>query len=303
MIEYRDEWVDGAAHYAAQHHLIHPYNRWKSYFRRLTDYLSHHNGNRLEKKVLPACDGIIVISREMIKHFIERIPELDEDKFIYLPNGISDNEITELRRLRGEKKILRSKTLRVLYAGTLFGSQDIRPFLNALDELLDDGIMARDDFEVEVFGEINPTGERWPERLKKLVRWRRSVPLNTVYREYFNHDLLLFIIGDWPKSDITMTGKIFELIESRQPILALLPMNKNGCARRLLEKSNAAIMADINNRENIKQALLFLLDQKKNNREIRAERRQMDWFYQEHHYKNIYRRLSETCCQNGIDNF
>ena len=51
----------------------------------------------LEKKVLPTCDGIIGISREMIKHLIERIPELSPVKFIYLPNGISVNEIVELR--------------------------------------------------------------------------------------------------------------------------------------------------------------------------------------------------------------
>ena len=291
LIEYRDEWVDGAVHYAARHHLIHPYRRWKSYFRRLTDYLSHRNSNRLEKKVLPACDGIVVISREMIKHFIERIPKLAPEKFIYLPNGISDKEIVELRRFRREKKPPRGKTLRILYAGNLFGTQDIRPFLNTLDELLEAGIVARDDFEVEVLGKFNPTGERWPDRLKELVRCRGSVPRNMVYREYFTNDVLLFIIGDWPKSEITMTGKIFELIESGQPILALLPMNKNGCARRLLEKTNAACIADINNRESIEKALLSLLEQKRKNGQIHTERRQMDWFYRQYHYKNICRRL------------
>jgi len=295
FIEYRDEWIDGAVHYAARHHLVHPYSRWKSYFRELTDYFSHRGGKRLEKKVLPVCDGIAVISREMIKHFIERIPELNEDKFIYLPNGISDNEINELRRSREERKHPRGYKLRILYAGTFFGVQDIRPFLNALEELVDEGIVARDDFEVDIFGEYNPGRERWPNRLKNLVRWRGEFPRNMIYREYFTHDLILFIIGDWPKSEITMTGKIFELIESGQPILALLPMEKNGCARRLLEITDAAYIADINNRESIQQAIISLPAQKKHTGEISARRKQMEWFYRQHHYKYICRRLYESC--------
>ncbi|HDL64506.1 MAG TPA: hypothetical protein ENH12_03865 [Proteobacteria bacterium] len=301
FIEYRDEWVNGPVHYAARHHLIHPYRRWKSYFRRLTDYLAHRSGNRLEKKVLPVCDGIIFISREMTKHFIERIPGLPPEKFIYLPNGISDDEIAELKRLRRERKPPGGKTLRILYAGTLFGTQDIRPFLNALNELLESGIVAREDFEIEVSGEFDPTGERWPDRLKELVRWRGAVPRNMVYREYFTHDLLLFIVGDWPKSEITMTGKIFELIESGQPILALLPMKKNGCAKHLLKKTNAATIADINNQESLKQAILSLLNQKKKSSKICAERREMNWFYQEHHYRNICRRLYERCFKDESD--
>ena len=138
--------------------------------------------------------------------------------------------------------------------------QDIRPFLNALDKLLEEGIISRDDFEIEIFGRYNPGGERWPDRLKKLVRWREEFPRNTIYREYFTHDILLFIIGDWPKSEITMTGKIFELIESERPILALLPLKKNGCVRRRLEKTNAAYISGINNRESIKEVILYLLD-------------------------------------------
>jgi hypothetical protein len=301
LIEYRDEWVDGAVHYAARHHLVHPYSRWKSYFRELTDYLSHRGGNQLEKKVLPVCDGIVVISREMIRHFIDRIPELAPENFIFLPNGISDNEIAELRRVREERKCPQGNKLRILYAGTLFGAQDIRPFLNALDELLETGIVAREDFEIEIFGRYNPGGERWPERLKKLVRWRGEFPRNAIYREYFAHDLLLFIIGDWPKSEITMTGKIFELIESGQPILALLPMSKDGCARHLLEKTNAAYIKDINNRESIKETILDLLDQKNNDGKIRTERKEMDWFYRQYHYKNICRRLYESCFKDKID--
>ena len=92
-----------------------------------------------------------------------------------------------------------------------------------------------------------------------------------------------------------MTGKIFELIESGQPILGLLPMEKNGCAKHLLKKTNAASIADINNQESIKEALLFFLDQKKNNSNIHTQRKEMEWFYRQYHYKNICQRLYETC--------
>lgn len=295
LVEYRDEWVDGAVNYAARHHLIHPYRRWKSYFRRLTDFLTHYRANHLETKVLPVCDKIVVISREMINHFRNRIPQLALDRFVYLPNGISDNEIAGLAKNREKIESCPGTSLRILYAGTLFGAQDIRPFLNAVFELLNKGLITRQDFEINVFGKINPVAECWPIHLREIIRFRGEINRNAVYREYFAHDLLLFIIGDWPKSEITMTGKIFELIESGKPILALLPMDKNGCARNLLEKTNAARLTDINSQESIKQSLLFFLAQKKKFGVLFSERKNMDWFYRQFHYNNICRRLYERC--------
>ena len=85
IVEYRDEWVNGAVDYAARNNLIHPYNQWKSLYRKMTNYLSARRADELEKLVLPVCDAIVVISRDMIKHFTRRIPELSTDKFKYLP--------------------------------------------------------------------------------------------------------------------------------------------------------------------------------------------------------------------------
>ena len=295
IVEYRDEWVDGAVDYAARKNLIHPYNRWRNIYRRITNYLSNHTGNRLEKKVLPVCDAIVVISREMIKHFIRRIPELSPGKFKYIPNGISDKEIAQLEKWRREKKPLQGKTLRVMYAGTLFGTQDIRPFLDAVRSLIKDGRVAPDEIGLNIFGKHEGLWNEWPDYLKQATHYRDWVPRDEVIRQYFAHDVILFIIGDWPKSEITMTGKIFELIESRQPILALLPMGKSGCARYLLEKTNAAYLADINRPDSIKEAITYLMEEKRTGRKIDKERQDMDWFYRQYHYRNICRRLYEEC--------
>ena len=295
IIEYRDEWVEGAVHFAARNHLIHPYRRLRSQARKLFDYLSHRGGARLEKKVLPACDAIVVVAREMIPHFTARIPGLSLRKFHYIPNGISEMEIAGLEEWRKKSGTTRGTPLRLIYAGSLFGTQNITPLLEALDSLIGEGRIDRAEIELSVFGEADPLREKWPERLRRLVRYRGIIPRNDIYREYFTHDVILFIIGDWPKSEITMTGKIFELIESGRPILALLPLDKNGCARQLLEKTGAGLLAEIKDRERIKNAVLSLLEQKKKRGEIPASRRWMDGFHREHRYENTCRLLYENC--------
>jgi hypothetical protein len=152
VVEYRDEWVEGAIDYAVRNHLIHPYHPGRSIYRKMTHLLVRPAAARLERKVLPACDAIFVISRGMIEHFTRRIPELSPASFKHIPNGISDSEIAALNKWRRERRPAAGKTLRIMYAGMLFGTQDIRPFLNALRELIGEGRVAPAEIE------FNPDG-------------------------------------------------------------------------------------------------------------------------------------------------
>jgi hypothetical protein len=105
----------------------------------------------------------------------------------------------------------------------------------------------------------------------------------------------LLLINDWPKAETTMTGKIFELIESRRPILALLPLAKDGCARRLLEKTNSAFLAEVNDPAQTGALLERMVELKRQQQEISLERKNMTWFHENYSYGNICRKLYLEC--------
>ena len=228
VIEYRDEWIEGSADYAARHHLIHPRRRWKSRYRKIANYFEQIRGKQLEEKTLLLADRVIVVSEEMIDNFCRRVAKLSPEKFSFIPNGISDLEINQLKKHRLGSRTRPGKNLKIMYGGNLFGVQDIKPLLYPIANLLDREVIQPGEIEINIFGRHQKINREWPSFLRTLIHCRGEVSQDELFRQYYAHDILILIIGDWPKSDTIMTGKIFELIESRQPVLALLPLEKTG---------------------------------------------------------------------------
>jgi len=291
IVEYRDEWIDGLGDYASRQGLIHQHDKLKSIYRKWLNLFTRYNHARFEKKVLPRLDAVVVVTEEMKKYFLERIPDLSPEKIHFVPHGYDDTDIRELSRLNKAGAESDSKRLTIIYAGELYALRDIRPLLNAVRDLIDDGRIQRSEIEFNIFGRNEEYARLLPDNLKSLVSFRSSLPRVDIFNRYYQHDLLLLVIGDWPKSDTTMTGKIFELIASGRPILALLPLKKNGCAISLLKKTNSAYFADITEEKNIRESILALIALKREGRGLEREQKDMDWFFRRYHYRSICREL------------
>jgi len=294
VLEYRDEWIDGLTAYAEKNSLIHPYNLPKSLYRKGRYHLLRRSAERLEKEAITAADAVVVVSPPMKENLIRRIPQLEEKKVHCVPNGISDREIDEFDRLRKKKISPGGSGLSLIYAGLLFGPQDIRPLLRSLERLRDEKTVSPDEISLRIYGNHRQHIREWPGRFKRLVEFRDRVCRSEIFRQYFLHDAAVLIVGDWPGADSIMTGKIFELIESGRPILALLPPKRDGCARRLLDKTDAAYFADIGDEKMIGERILELLQRKKEGTLDKA-RRNMDWFHRNYHYHNLCRKLYLEC--------
>lgn len=174
----------------------------------------------------------------------------------------------------------------------LFGPQDIRPLLRALRGLIRTGEIRPGEVGIDLYGDHRQHVSDWPRKLKQMVRFRGIAPRREIFRQYFLHDLVVFLVGDWPGAGTIVTGKIYELIESGRPLLALLPRGRNGDARMLLEKTDAARIVDIGNEAEIAAALLDLLRKKRAGQPLGNPRRNLDWFHRRYHYRRIGRTLA-----------
>ncbi|GEM_PF-237171 len=295
ILEYRDEWIGGLVAYAERNRLVHPYRRAKSLYRKFRHDLGARRAAGLEAQALRAADRVVVVSREMRDNMLKRIDGLDGGRIVWIPNGIGDDEIGELSRLRRENLVPPAEILSLVYAGTLFGPQDIRPLIRAAGRLVDSGRIRPGDLGIDLYGRHEQHTADWPEEMKRLVEFRGSAPRREIFRQYFLHDVIVFLIGDWPGASTIITGKIHELVESGRPLLALLPPDLGGDARSLLERTDAAVIVDIRDEAAIGETLLDLLGRKRLGRPLASPRRNLDWFHGLYHYRSICQTLYETC--------
>ncbi len=301
ILEYRDEWLDGSTAYAELNRLIHRYHRGKSLYRLARHHLENFGGEGLEKRALRAADRIVIVGRDFREGLNRRSGGLDEKRIVWIPNGIADDEIEELARRRRETPAPAPGPLQLVYAGSLFGTQDIRPLLRAVDSLAASGRIRPGDPRISLYGHHEQHAADWPPRLKKLVEFRGAAPRREVFRQYFLNDLILFLVGDWPRAETIVTGKIYELIESGRPLFALLPLDKGGAARELLEKTDAAVITDIRDEEGIGKTLLDFMRKKKEGRPLGRPRRNMDWFHERFRYPRLCRELYERVFAENSD--
>ncbi len=173
--------------------------------------------HRLEKKVLKSADQITTVSRVLAQKFAEKIG--DDRKTHVIPNGFDPDDFPN-RSLTH-----RSDKFTLLHVGKLSAMQNPTRLIETLDRMLITDATFRSEFQFILVGHL-------ASDLRNLIRKSR-IYSNVTEIEYVEHkkaiqymqnaDLLLLIIPDTPDNRGIITGKVFEYMASRRPILCIGP--------------------------------------------------------------------------------
>ena len=183
------------------------------------------NINRLlAKAILVKADNITTISDGLTSIYQKTLGK-DKDKFITITNGFDDQDFAKIPRLSQQSR----KKLRIVHVGSLYGSRQTETFLQVLKAL------NLKEIEVEFIGQ------------EKRVSHRQAI------KAMFEADVLLLVLSpqDGPA---VLTGKIFEYLAVRRPILALAP--KQSGAAQLIQKLKVGEIAEPENHQAIKAKIL-----------------------------------------------
>jgi glycosyltransferase involved in cell wall biosynthesis len=113
--------------------------------------------------------------------------------------------------------------LRIVYTGNLFPGRDLSPLLRALLLLGDD----MRDVRVEIVGNRDTSLQAHYERiaaeigLGEALRWLPAVPHREAMQVQRSADVLLLLTANDPAERGVYTGKIFEYVGARRPILLI----------------------------------------------------------------------------------
>ncbi len=238
IVDFRDDWVGNPRHeYPTPFH------------RRLHE--------RLERRVVESSDTCITINRVIADSLRERARAAGKDlRVTVIPQGFDPADFPASEAGDAES----DDCMRLLYSGVFYDAQTPEPFLRGLRHAMDRRPELASSVAADFIGLV-PSG--FDDRLKEL-----KLDQVVTYHGYVNHtgaiqrmresDVLWLMIGRRDGSEGISTGKLYEYIGSRKPILGLLP---DGVAREDLFRYGAGVVADPEDVDDVAQAILRLHDE------------------------------------------
>ncbi|MCK4794015.1 MAG: glycosyltransferase, partial [Desulfobacteraceae bacterium] len=212
---------------------------------------------RLELKTLSPADALVVASQPAAGS----MRALHKEKPIYvITNGFDPVEVNS-----PPANLVAKFT--ITYTGSIYPRrQEPSKFFTALRDLISDGTMSPDDVEVRFYG----PREDWVEReindygLSGIVKQNGIVPREIALEKQRESQLLLRFKREGPQEHGAYSGKIFEYLAARRPILAT--GGTTDVIDKLLNETNAGICAST--AEDIKNVLKKLYQEYKLNGKV-----------------------------------
>ncbi len=194
-----------------------------------------------ETAVLGSADCITVISRGLQREFADRASHTE---VIY--NGYDEEDIDIHTNVSQDKFIMS-------YIGNFKPNQNISEFWLALKELKNDSKGFNDHFRLHLTGKVDPNikEEINGHGLRDLVVYNDFVPHHKAVALMQEAVLLLFIIPKAENNELILTGKIFEYLAVKTPLLSIGPIE--GDASKILKEADRDPMVDYSDKESIKR--------------------------------------------------
>ena len=216
----------------------------------ISDKIHHY----YEQKVVQAADAVIVVSKGMEQEFIELKP-----KFLQvIPNGYDDADTDQLEYKLDDK-------FTISHIGTLNAARNPKTLWKALSALIQENDKFKKDLIIQLVGKVDFSVLEdiqhygLTENLVKID----YIPHQQAVEKQKSSQLLLLLINNSGNAAGILTGKFYEYLAAKRPILGFGPIN--GDAAEVLNSTGAGVMVDFEGVETAKAKISAYYAQYQNN--------------------------------------
>ena len=197
----------------------------------------------LERKVLTLADAVLVVGNTMKTKYLKFNKNIET-----VTNGF-DGEISN------DKVTLDSK-FTITHIGLMNADRNPKMLWEVLSEIIIENKEFTKDFELRLVGSIDAAvlNEIENYKLTTNVNIIKYLPHNKVIEFQKKSQVLLLIVNNVPSAKGILTGKIFEYLMAKRPVLAIAP--KNGDLAEIIEKTKSGVVIDFDERELLKKSIL-----------------------------------------------
>lgn len=189
---------------------------------------------RLELRTLSRADAIVIVSQPLAEKQKEF---LHNRKTVHvILNGFNPEQ----------KKISPSLSdkFNIVYTGKMLGGKrDPEPLFKAIQKLISEGVIKREDIAVDFYGDHSVWLERDIKKygLQDIIKMHGLIPREDSLEKQRNTQVLLLLTWNDLNEKGVHTGKIFDYLSAQRPILSI--GMSGGVVKELLSETNAGIHA------------------------------------------------------------
>jgi glycosyltransferase involved in cell wall biosynthesis len=194
----------------------------------------HFLDRRLEARILDQADALVTVSAPWAERLQQRAPKTPVQ---WITNGYDPEDFDFL-------PVPLTRSFSITYTGLLYeGKRDPTPLLEVLSELIQSGTLIRSDVEVRFYSPPEPWLIEIVRKygLEDVVKIKAMVKREEALRSQAESQLLLLLGWHDPNERGQHTGKLFEYLGSKRPIVAV--SGYRGVMSEVLEETRAGVHA------------------------------------------------------------
>jgi glycosyltransferase involved in cell wall biosynthesis len=219
-----------------------------------------NRNKKLEKSVLKKADCVLTVSNALKKEFSKYANRVE-----VVTNGFDDDFLEP-------SKVLLDEKFTISYIGLLPKQSNPENLFRVLQVLCSQHKDFEKDLQLNFIGDISD--------VVKTAVCKNKLKENTRFIDYVDHtkaieyqqkaQVLLLLIPNVKKCKGILTGKLFEYLSAKRPILAIGP--EDGDLADVIEDTNAGVIVDFDNDDKLSSEILKLYHQyKKGNLEVNSK--------------------------------
>ena len=230
----------------------------------------HH---QLEREVLKNSDSVIVVGNTIRDQYLK-----ETDKVVTISNGFDTSDNKEVSHL--------DIFFSITHVGMMNADRNPSDLWKILKEICLENPDFKSDLKIRLIGkiakEVSHDLNIFDSGITEVVDY---VSYAEVKKYQLETQVLLLCINNVPSARGIITGKIFEYLQAKRPILAIGP--EDGDAAEILKNTNSGSIFGFENKQKLKQHILELYkDYKKNQLIVNSEN------IEQYHRRELTRKLA-----------
>jgi len=201
---------------------------------------------KLEKEILKSADRIITVSE-----FLKKELELNANNVQVVTNGF-DKDTTSLNREELDEKFT------ISHIGQLPHNSNPKNLWSILKEVCSENSDFKSDLQINLIGNVSEIvlEDITKNGLDDNLVLKSYIPHNEAIKLQTKSQVLLLLIPQTKGAEGIITGKVFEYLMAKRPILAIAP--SKGDLKKIIIETKAGYVVDFDDSETLKKRIVTL---------------------------------------------